>query len=118
MYILYLAYKIATATTVKSDGPRQLGFIKGIPLALLNPKAYFAIIATVSQFVKQGEGYYENFVVVTVWSIGLTMLFDFSWAYAGSMIGSKLGSRGLSAKVNVVFAILLVASVVITMFLN
>ncbi|MEP5613919.1 MAG: LysE family translocator [Cyclobacteriaceae bacterium] len=117
-YIFYLAYKIATATTIKSDGPEQLGFLRGIPLALLNPKAYFAIIATVSQFVKQGDGYHESFILVVVWAISLTLVFDLAWAYTGSMIGSRLGSRGLSAKVNVLFAILLIASVVITMFMN
>lgn len=111
LYIFYLAYRIATATTIKSDSPKQLGFIQGIPLAILNPKAYFAIIATVSQFVDD-----TNFVTVMVWSISLTMIFDFSWAYAGSLIGSKLGSRGLSAKVNILFATLLVVSVIITMF--
>ncbi len=118
VYILYLAYKIASSTTIKSDSPRQLGYLQGIPLALLNPKAYFAIIATVSQFAKSGDGYYERFTLIAVWAIGLTLIFDLAWAYAGSLIGSKLGSRGLSTKVNILFAVLLVASVVMTMFLD
>ena len=99
----------------KSTG--QLGFLQGIPLALLNPKAYFAVIATVSQFTKQGDEYYGSFILLIAWIIFLALIIDMIWAYVGELIGTRLASTGLSSKINILFALLLIGSVLLTMFL-
>ena len=117
IYILYLAYKIAFAKPIKSEKCNKLGFWQGVPLTLLNPKAYFAVIATVAQFAKVGEEYYESFILLIIWVTILALLIDFVWAFIGAMIGSRFGKDGFSPILNIVFAVLLVGSVLVTMFL-
>lgn len=116
-YILYLAYKIAFAKPNKSEKCNKLGYWQGVLLSLFNPKAYFAVIATVAQFTVAGEGYYESFIVLIIWVTILTLIIDFVWAYLGAMIGSRFGSDGFSPTLNIMFSVLLVGSVVVTMFL-
>lgn len=117
IYMFYLAYKIVRASSIKSNRTEQLGFLQGIPLTLLNPKAYFAVIATVTQFTKHGAEYYGSFILLIAWIIILALIIDLIWAYVGVLIGTRLASTGLSSKINILFALLLIGSVLLTMFL-
>jgi threonine/homoserine/homoserine lactone efflux protein len=115
-YIFYLAYKIATSS-VNSKNVKHLGFFEGILLNILNPKAYFAVIATVSQYAESGDGYYSSFIRLILWIFILVIIINFTWSYIGQLMNNKLSSTGISGKVNIVFAILLVISVLITAFM-
>lgn len=115
LYIFYLAYKIANASSITTNSNEQLGYLQGVPLSLLNPKAYFAVIATVTQFTKQGVEYYESFIILIIWIIILATSINFIWAYIGENIGRKLMDSGFSSNLNIVFAVLLVGSVLLVM---
>lgn len=117
MYVFYLAYKIAMAGSMNTSNTKHLGFFQGISLTLLNPKAYFAVIATVTQFTKQGDGYTESFILLMIWIVFLAVVIDLTWAYIGGVIGNRATSTSISSKMNVLFALLLIGSVLLTMFL-
>ena len=117
LYIFYLAYKIANASSITANNNQQLGYLQGVPLSLLNPKAYFAVIATVTQFTKQGAGYYESFITLIIWIVVLATTINFIWAYIGEVVGKNLIASGFSSKINIVFAVLLIGSVLLVMFI-
>ena len=117
LYMLYLAYKIATAPPLHTARTKPLGSLQGIMLNLVNPKAYFAIITLVSQYTRPGEDYFLSFFVLMFWSMAFAFSANLVWAYGGTFIASKLSSDKVATKINVGFAVLLVVSIVWTMFL-
>lgn len=117
IYIFYLGFKIATAGSLASKTSKEPGFFEGVLLCALNPKAYFAILATVAQFTLPGDGYYSSFILLLIRMIFLIVAINAIWLYVGVVIGARMASTGLSSKINIIFAVLLVASVLLTMFL-
>ncbi|MEM8893945.1 MAG: LysE family translocator [Bacteroidota bacterium] len=116
VYMLYLAYKIATAPPLHTAKAKPLGPLQGITLNLVNPKAYFAVIGVVSQFTIPGEGYLQSLIVLIIWSMAMAFCTNMVWAYGGTFIASRLSNSETSSKINVVFAFLLVFSIVWAMF--
>lgn len=113
-YILFLSYKIATADTSATIHSKNLDFMQGILLSILNPKAYFAIIATVSQFLNSTENYLEDLLILIFWVVILLVITNITWATVGSVIRPEPGSQ--KAKImNIFFALLLAISVLATM---
>ncbi len=117
LYMLYLAYKIATAPPLHTAKAKALGPIQGVMLNLVNPKAYFAVIAMVSQYTQPGDQYFRSFILLMIWSMAFAFCTNMVWAYGGTFIAKRLSSDHLASKINLAFAILLVVSIVWTMFL-
>jgi threonine/homoserine/homoserine lactone efflux protein len=117
LYMLYLAYKIATAPPLHSANTKPLGPLQGIMLNMVNPKAYFAVITLVSQYTRPGEDYFLSFFVLMFWSMTYAFCTNLAWAYGGTFIAKQLSSDQLATKINIAFAVLLVVSIVWTMFL-
>ncbi len=116
-YVLYLAYKIGASNSLSGEpGDKPVGFMDGLFICLLNPKAYFAIIATVAQFSVAGEGYVRSFVLLFTWAMLLVIVTNVLWATAGAAIASRITTSRHARLVNWSFAVLLVVSVVIAMF--
>ena len=118
-YLGYLAFKIATAPPVgeassMSDGP---GFMSGFILSLSNPKAYasFAALFSGFQLIPQSpeqSTYFQVFICFTIlWIVNP------AWLYAGNALRHILRDEKSSRRVNIAFAILLVASVLLVIFL-
>lgn len=109
-YLGFLAFKIATAPpigedTVSSKGP---GFLNGFFLNLSNPKAYAAFTALSSS----QSTYLQIFICfVVLWIVNP------AWLYAGSALRRILRDETTSRRVNIGFAMLLVASVILVVFL-
>ncbi len=114
-YIIYLAYKIIMSSSAHGGSAESLGFMQGLGLSMVNPKAYFAVIATISQFTKDGEEYLESLIAVTIWSTLSALILDLLWAYLGGYIGQLARQPRVAMGINWFFAILLVGSVVATM---
>ena len=67
LYILYLAYKIATSTPfVENTESKPLLFSQGLLLNLLNPKAYIAVVSILSQFSVVNEYWYSVFYIIII----------------------------------------------------
>ncbi|MBL6931952.1 MAG: LysE family translocator [Rhodospirillales bacterium] len=119
VYLGYLAFRIATAPPVGElssidGGP---GFLSGFFLSLSNPKAYAAFAALFSgfQLIPQSSAqstYLQIFICLLILCI-----VNPAWLYAGNVLRHALRDEKTSRRVNIGFAILLVASFLPVMFL-
>lgn len=115
LYILYLAFRIATSAKSNAHaGSKPLGFLNGVSFCLVNPKAYFAVMATVAQFAAAGASYIYSLIKVMLWVGVLAFFIDMAWAFVGVYLGSKVQSARTSQLTNWALAFLLVISVLFT----
>ncbi|MDF2367631.1 LysE family transporter [Sneathiella sp.] len=118
-YILYLAYRIATAPVIGSGltASKPPSFMGGFLLAIANPKAYVAISAVYSGNILLPD----NLLLDTVFKIAtLTMVIivvNTLWLIFGSLLATRLQNPRVSRTVNILFAVMLVASVVLSLLL-
>jgi len=113
-YILYLAWKIATApvgSLAREAGARPAGLVGGYLLAIANPKAFAAIGAVYSSTtVVAGAPLLDGLIKVAALSLVIVVV-NSIWLVFGSLFSRWLSDPTLGRIVNAVFAVLLVASV-------
>ena len=63
-YILYLAWRVAMANPTLATATEQPGFLSGIVLHPLNPKAWVTIVAAYSQFISPDDSYVTQAIVI------------------------------------------------------
>jgi threonine/homoserine/homoserine lactone efflux protein len=118
-YLGYLAFKIATAPPVgepssPTDGP---GFMTGFILNLSNPKAYAAFAALFSGFQLIPESPVQSTYLQVFVCFAILCVVNPAWLYAGNTLRHMLRNEKTSRRVNIGFAVLLVASVLLVVFL-
>lgn len=118
-YILYLGVRIFFSKPAELADPRPLRFGQGIVLNLLNPKAYVAAIAAITQFTATGDAYYETMAIVIAVNLVLAFVLQLGWVYAGHLLGrgGALSSPRLGRAINAVLALAMVVSGVLATFL-
>lgn len=113
LYILYLAYRIATAPPlpkVKGDASApSLG--SGLILALANPKAYAALGAVYSSVTVVEAAPTADATIKLVTLGVLVILCNGSWMLLGAALTRTLSDPRRARAVNIGFAMLLLASV-------
>ncbi len=112
-YILYLAYKIATAPILSQDvedeaAPSMIG---GLLLAVANPKAYAAIGAVFASVVVVPEQPAFDAAAKAATLFGVLVLVNSSWLALGAFFARVLRHPRSGRAINVLFALLLVISV-------
>lgn len=113
LYIVYLAYRIATAPPLASA--RKAGaapkWYEGVFLALANPKAYAAIAALfASTLLVPGNANLDALAKIGL--LGLVLMFtDTVWLVAGGLLGNHLSNPRISRPFNILMAALLLVSV-------
>lgn len=117
LYMIYLAYRIATAPPLGEKAARRLvpGFVPGLVLALTNPKGYAVFATLFSGFVVvPGDVLWD---AVTKGILIMTMLaaIDTSWLYAGGALRHVLHDPNVSRRINIGFAVLLLLSIVLAL---
>lgn len=117
VYILYLAYRIATAPVLAEGGTqtKQPSFYAGFLLAIANPKAFAAIGAVYS-----GNMLFPHDLMLDVMGkiAALTVVIvvvNSSWLLFGSALSSLLRDPAKGRIANIAFAVMLVGSVVLAM---
>ena len=112
-YIVYLAYRIATAPPLaESTGQRrQPSFIGGVFLSLANPKGYAAMAALFSGFVLVEERLHIDAALKAIILVAIMIVVDTAWLFVGAVITRFIRDPGINRAINVTFAVLLVASV-------
>ena len=118
-YLGYLAFKIATAPPVgeaasSTDGP---GFMTGVFLNLSNPKAYAAFAALFSGFQLIPESAAQSTYFQVFVCFAILCIVNPAWLLAGNALRHILRNETTSRRVNLGFAVLLVASVLMAVFL-
>lgn len=118
-YILYLAYKIATAPVLSgdvetADAPSLFG---GVLLAIANPKAFAAIGAVFSSItVFPGEPF-QDAAVKSAALASVIIVANSLWVLLGAGLSRYLRHPRTGRIINIAFAVLLVLSVVMAVAL-
>ena len=112
-YLVYLAYRIATAPPLAetTDQQRQPLFIGGLFLSLVNPKAYAAMAALFSGFVLVEEQPHLDAVLKVIVLVVIIIGVDIAWLFIGVAITRYFRDPRANRAINVSFAVLLVISV-------
>jgi threonine/homoserine/homoserine lactone efflux protein len=117
IYFAYLAFRIATAPPLSDDAARrrQPTFAAGVLLSLVNPKGYAAMAALFSGFVllpgRLGIDAALKVAVVTA----IVVIVNFAWLFAGAALTRAFREPRANRIINLIFAVLLVVSVVATL---
>ena len=112
LFLLYLAYKIATAAPPEGGEVHTtpINFIQAVLFQTINPKAFVVIISSVTTYASQAESLYIATIFITLIFAFVTIAATLLWAYAGSQFGKLLKNRQRLRIFNFTMAGLLVAS--------
>ncbi|RUU12650.1 LysE family translocator [Mesorhizobium sp. USDA-HM6] len=107
-YILYLAFKIATAPPLAEGGKEAArpSFLGGFMLAVANPKAYVAIGAVFAGASSKVDelGLSTKLLVLAAMIVAIHVV----WLFAGTVFARLLRNPSASRVINLVFAATLV----------
>lgn len=114
-YMIYLAYQIATAPPPgeQSRSENPPGFVPGLFLGLGNPKAYAAMAALFSGFTLVRNQLLADVATKIAVLIAIMIIVDFAWLMLGSALTRAFREPRLGRALNIAFAVLLVASVLL-----
>jgi len=115
VYFVYLAYRIATAPPLEADAepgnaPR---WYEGVVLSLINPKAYAAMAALFSGFILVAGNPLGDTLTKAAVLMPTIITVNAGWLLAGSALTRFLRQERLSRIINVIFAVLLIISVIV-----
>ena len=118
-YILYLAWRIATAPPVGALDRQAAAppFIGGYAMAVVNPKAYGAMGALFSGFPLVPHDPVTDGTLKVALLSGLALAVNATWMSLGAGLARAMQNPRTSRALNVTFAVLLVASVVVAVLL-
>ena len=109
LYVLYLAWCLARAGTIDHDTEaKHAGFLDGVILLLLNPKAYLIIALMFSQFSGAGAEPQLTLVLWIATLFTLNNLVAFSlWAFVGDRLAMAFRHETRARQLNLFFAAVL-----------
>jgi threonine/homoserine/homoserine lactone efflux protein len=111
LYLLYLAWKIASSSGPDADGGRRkpMSFLQAASFQWVNPKGWISAIGAVAAYTP-ANGFFVNLLIVTA-VFALIMLPCISvWAAVGTALRGYLTNPTYLRVFNIVMALLLVAS--------
>ena len=113
IYICYLALKIATSPIIANQ---QLHnhvpkFRDGLILSMLNPKAYAAFLAIVSQFLLPITPAFLGIIVTALICLIFTAMIDFGWLWLGTLITPVMNNPIQGRILRSLFSVLMVFAV-------
>ncbi|WP_288475238.1 LysE family translocator [uncultured Pantoea sp.] len=117
LYLLWLAWKIATAsyekleTDAAPDAP--MPFWQGGLLQLINPKAWLMALGAVASFSLAGDAYRHSVMAISVGMFMVNLVSGVIWMGFGAMIGRILRSRRAWKMFNVAMGLLTAACVLL-----
>ncbi|HUS55307.1 MAG TPA: LysE family translocator [Thermohalobaculum sp.] len=113
-YILYLAWRIATAPPVGALDHQAAPppFLGGYALAVVNPKAYGAMGALFSGFPLIPDDPVTGGILKVAMLAAFALAINATWMSVGAGLARAMRNPRTSRALNIMFAVLLVASVV------
>ncbi|MCP4596989.1 LysE family translocator [Neptuniibacter sp.] len=114
-YLLYLAWKVATASTgpleTKDNNSRPMTFIQAVLFQWVNPKAWIMATGAIAAYTSQDSSILLQVIVIsTVFFIAAFPCVGV-WLFFGSLIQKYLKDEVFQKTFNVIMAALLVISV-------
>lgn len=112
-YFLYLAFRIATAPPLTEAGEQRSApsFAAGVLLSLVNPKGYAAMAALFSGFMLVRDRLALDAAAKIAMVMVVITAVNLAWLFAGAGLTRFFREPGPNRVINVIFAILLIASV-------
>ncbi len=112
-YLLYLAYRVATAAgdTARVNTPRPFSFLQAAAFQYVNPKAWVMAIAAIGAFLPQDLALVPAVLSVVLIFMVVNIPCVLVWAAAGSGMGRLLTHRVGRRIVNGLLAVLLLGTV-------
>lgn len=111
-YILWLAYRIATAP-VEGDRPpaRPVGFWQGVVLHPLNPKAWAMLLSAYGHFIEPAAPYGPQAAMVMLAFLVVGLPLQSAWTVAGQGMRTLVHRPDRMRTLNVTMAVVMVAVV-------
>jgi len=115
-YFIYLAYRIATSPVVKDnpDPGSEPKWFEGVLLSLVNPKGYAAMAAMFSTFTLINSSVLADGIAKFILLLVVIIFVNICWLLAGVAMTEWLKDERISRILNILFAIALIISVLIT----
>jgi threonine/homoserine/homoserine lactone efflux protein len=113
LYMLWLAWRIATAPPLSADAPRRAppSFGTGLFLGAGNPKSYAAMAALFSGFALAPVDPLLNAALKMLVIVALMVGVNLLWLLLGAALTRAFRDPAMNRAINIVFALLLLASV-------
>ncbi len=110
-YLLWLAWSIATSGGINDGeaGARPLSFLEACAFQWVNPKGWVMAVGATTSYAMAGSQFRSASQIAAVFAV-IGLASSTSWAVFGAGFRRLLGRPGLVRIVNVVLALLLVAS--------
>ncbi|CNF72380.1 LysE family translocator [Yersinia similis] len=117
LYLLWLAWKIATSTYEKLDTnvapAKPLRLYQGWLLQFLNPKAWLMGLGSVASFSMAGAAYNHSILMISLGMFMVNLVAGIIWLGFGTLIGRLLGSRRAWFTFNISMGLLTAACVLL-----
>lgn len=111
-YILYIAYKIATAPAGLTNAPlNPPNFKDGFILNLLNPKAYAAFLAIFSQFLLPLNTNTLSYIATGIACLLVATIVDILWLLLGGILRPLFAKPRQARAIRVIFALAMILAV-------
>ena len=116
-YMCWLAWKIA-GLTLRPGDPKDKppGFLNGLVVHPLNPKAWAIIIASFTNFTDPAAGAFASTARVAAVLFGCQIILHPLWTYGGQQIASMLAGSPFETYLMKTLAVITVASVALVLF--
>lgn len=113
LYMVWLAWRIATAPPLTADAPQRAApsFGTGLFLGAGNPKSYAAMAALFSGFVLMPVDPVLNAALKMLVIVTLMIGGNLLWLLLGAVLTRAFRDPAMNRAINIVFAVLLLASV-------
>jgi len=115
-YLLFLAWKIATAAGISpgeaNTGGKPLMFLQAAAFQWVNPKAWTIVMAMMSVYAGHNGSYREDVALMAGLFIVVALVTATAWCLVGAGAGKLLNSRTRLVWFNRVMAALMVGSLV------
>lgn len=110
-YLLWLAAKIAMADAVKTDGGRAepLTFLQAAAFQWVNPKAWIMAVGISATYLVAGL-FWESLTTICAIFLIAGLLSSSTWAMGGAGLKALISNRMWVRSINIVLAVVLVAS--------
>ncbi len=116
VYLLYLAYRIATSAKLKTDdveAKKPLTFLQAALFQWVNPKAWTIALMAITLYAPSQEFHLVLIIALVFGLVNIPCVF--SWVYLGKSMNRFLKNQRNLHIFNIVMAILLVLSVVLVL---
>lgn len=117
-YILWLAWKIANSTLNVRAGSHPPGFWAGLPLHVVNPKAWAMVTVGFTSFVTPGTPPLQATATIATCLLACQMVLHPLWALGGERLAAVVAGKPQEKYLMWTLAALTVLSVAFVLFLG